>query len=186
MVRKTYAHYESFQKVAVKKRPLERVFFLRTKWGSFQIKENSKGILAIKLPNQKNVRSHAKSVYGSSKFECQLRRYFYLYMKGLKCRRISVQIDESVLSLSQRRMMRALAAIPTGEVRTYGWLAKKCGMPRGLQATGQMLRSNPLPILIPCHRIVRQNGELGGFNGGATWKRRLLEHEHALALRTDA
>ena len=74
----------------------------------------------------------------------------------------------------QHSMRQALLNIPAGEVRTYGELAKTLNTSaRGL---GQALKTNPLPILIPCHRIVAAKG-LGGFAGGATWKQGLLHIE---------
>jgi methylated-DNA-[protein]-cysteine S-methyltransferase len=74
----------------------------------------------------------------------------------------------------QKRLRKALLEIPFGEIRTYGELAKVLNSaPR---AVGQSLGANPLPILIPCHRIVAANG-LGGFACGVAWKKRLLKFE---------
>jgi len=74
----------------------------------------------------------------------------------------------------QQAMREALLKIPAGKVRTYGEIAAALrSSPRGL---GQALKANPLPILIPCHRIVAANG-LGGFTGGLIWKKRLLRVE---------
>jgi len=75
----------------------------------------------------------------------------------------------------QARMRQALWNIPTGETRTYGELAKLLGTaPR---AMGQALGANPLPVLVPCHRIVAANG-LGGFACGLAWKKALLRFEY--------
>jgi len=86
----------------------------------------------------------------------------------------------------QQAVWKQTAAIPYGEVRSYGWLAEKIGEPRAARAVGRALALNPLPILIPCHRVVRKNGRLGGFSAGLGWKRRLLELEGVqLSLKLD-
>lgn len=86
----------------------------------------------------------------------------------------------------QRRVWEQTAAIPYGEVRSYGWLAERIGQPRAARAVGRALALNPLPILIPCHRVVRKNGKLGGFSAGLGLKRRLLELEGVqLSLKLD-
>lgn len=66
----------------------------------------------------------------------------------------------------QRRVWKAIATIPAGEVRSYTWLAKKVGRPRAIRATANACGANPFPIIIPCHRVIRSNGTLGGFSGG--------------------
>jgi O-6-methylguanine DNA methyltransferase len=67
--------------------------------------------------------------------------------------------------------------VPYGEVRTYGWLAEKIGEPRAARGVGSALRGNPIPLVVPCHRIVAEGGGLGGFRAGLDWKRALLELE---------
>jgi len=76
----------------------------------------------------------------------------------------------------EKQVLYALCQIPYGEVRTYGWLARKVGRPGAAQAVGQALSRNPLPLLYPCHRVVAGKG-LGGFSGGLALKRRLLSLE---------
>jgi methylated-DNA-[protein]-cysteine S-methyltransferase len=77
----------------------------------------------------------------------------------------------------QRRVLRAEYGIPRGWVSTYGRIARHLGVPRGARAVGNALAHNPFPIVIPCHRAIRSDGHLGGFRGGATMKRALLELE---------
>ncbi|NPB09140.1 MAG: methylated-DNA--[protein]-cysteine S-methyltransferase [Thermodesulfobacteria bacterium] len=76
----------------------------------------------------------------------------------------------------QLKVWEALCEIPYGETRTYGWLAQRIGRPRAFRAVGRALGDNPLPIFIPCHRIVGVHG-LGGFSGGLEVKRFLLRLE---------
>ena len=77
----------------------------------------------------------------------------------------------------QQQVLRAEYAIPRGWVSTYGRIAKYLGAPRAARAVGNALAGNPFPILIPCHRAIRGNGELGGYQGGTQMKRTLLEME---------
>ncbi len=76
-----------------------------------------------------------------------------------------------------RDVLRACATIPWGSTRTYGELAAQVGSPRAARAVGQALGRNPLPVLIPCHRVIGADGRLVGFGAGPEFKRRLLEHE---------
>lgn len=77
----------------------------------------------------------------------------------------------------QRKIWLSLKEIPYGEVRTYKWLAERIGKPLSYRAVGQALKKNPLPIILPCHRIIYSNSEIGGFSSGIKIKRFLLIHE---------
>jgi methylated-DNA-[protein]-cysteine S-methyltransferase len=88
----------------------------------------------------------------------------------------------------QRRCWRACRRIPRGEVRTYGWLAAAAGRPGAARAAGQAMRRNPMPIVVPCHRVVGSGGWMGGYSGesgertgGIARKRFLLQREAAKA-----
>ena len=78
----------------------------------------------------------------------------------------------------QQRVWLALRSIPFGETRSYKWLAKEVGSPRGNRAVGGALSRNPLPIVLPCHRIIQSTGKLGGYTPGEDIKRRLLAMEY--------
>lgn len=73
----------------------------------------------------------------------------------------------------------ACAGIPFGETRTYGELAEAVARPGAARAVGTAMRRNPLPLIVPCHRVVPSSGGLGQYNGGVQIKRWLLDHEHA-------
>ena len=79
-----------------------------------------------------------------------------------------------------RRVLRATAAIPYGGVSDYGAIAARAGSPRGARATGNALGANPIPIVVPCHRVLRHGGALGGYGGGPERKRELLALEGAI------
>ncbi len=78
----------------------------------------------------------------------------------------------------EKKVWSILLTIPYGETRSYRWLARKAGLPKGARAVGQALKRNPLPILIPCHRIIQEDGGLGGYSSGVDMKRRLLDLEY--------
>jgi len=79
----------------------------------------------------------------------------------------------------QQRVWRALAAIPYGETRSYGDIARAIGNPRAAMAVGGANGKNPLPIIVPCHRVIGGDGQLIGFGGGLPTKRYLLNLERA-------
>jgi methylated-DNA-[protein]-cysteine S-methyltransferase len=88
-----------------------------------------------------------------------------------------IEVDISSLGTFTQNVLDELRNIPYGETRTYGWLAKKVGKPGAARAVGQALKRNPIPIIIPCHRIIRDNGTIGGFSMGINIKERLLALE---------
>ena len=71
-----------------------------------------------------------------------------------------------------------LMDIPFGETRTYKWIAEKVGRPAAVRAVGRALSKNPIPIVIPCHRIIESDGSIGGYSSGVDRKRRLLDMEY--------
>lgn len=75
------------------------------------------------------------------------------------------------------RVLRALEGVPFGSTLSYGELAVRVDSPRGARAVGQAVHRNPLPLLLPCHRIICSDGSLGGFACGLDLKKRLLHHE---------
>lgn len=77
----------------------------------------------------------------------------------------------------QRRVLLAEYGVPRGKVTTYRFLAEHLGQPRAARATGTALATNPFPLVIPCHRAIRSDGTLGGYQGGLAMKRALLERE---------
>ena len=86
-------------------------------------------------------------------------------------------LDMRYYTRFQKDVWRAAVGIPYGETRSYAWVAKKIGNPRAVRAVGQALGANPVPIIIPCHRVIGSSGKLCGFAGGLTMKRKLLELE---------
>ncbi|MFZ0042241.1 MAG: methylated-DNA--[protein]-cysteine S-methyltransferase [Solirubrobacteraceae bacterium] len=92
-----------------------------------------------------------------------------------------LQLDWELMTGFARRIMAATAAIPYGSVSTYRDVAAQAGSPRGARAAGNALGSNPLPIVLPCHRVLHAGGGLGGYTGGLDRKRTLLAIESGQA-----
>ena len=76
-----------------------------------------------------------------------------------------------------RQVYRVVLSIPLGEVRSYKWVAQKIGCPGATRAVGQILKHNPWPLIIPCHRVICSDGNLGGYSSGQKKKRILLDLE---------
>jgi methylated-DNA-[protein]-cysteine S-methyltransferase len=104
------------------------------------------------------------------------RRELEQWFAGLR-RGFDVALDRRLIGPFAARVLAATAAIPYGETSTYAAVATAAGSPRGSRAAGNALGSNPLPIIVPCHRVLASGGGLGGYTGGLERKRTLLEIE---------
>jgi methylated-DNA-[protein]-cysteine S-methyltransferase len=102
-----------------------------------------------------------------------VRRELDQYFAGER-RDFDTPVDWSLTRGFFRRVLEATAAIPFGEARTYAEVATAAGSPRAVRATGNGLGSNPIPIIVPCHRVLRTGGGIGGYTGGLDRKRHLL------------
>jgi methylated-DNA-[protein]-cysteine S-methyltransferase len=101
------------------------------------------------------------------------------YFAGRR-RAFELALDWTLIGSFGRRVLRVTSEIPFGGVLSYAEVAAEAGSPRGSRAAGNALGSNPIPIVIPCHRVLRSGGALGGYGGGLDRKRFLLELEGAL------
>lgn len=104
------------------------------------------------------------------------RRQLDEYFAGRR-RDFELVLDWSPLSGFTRRVLEATARIPYGEVSTYRAVASEAGSPAAVRAAGNALGANPLPIVVPCHRVLRTGGGLGGYTGGLHKKEQLLRLE---------
>jgi methylated-DNA-[protein]-cysteine S-methyltransferase len=100
------------------------------------------------------------------------------YLSG-KRTSFDVELDLSWMSPFRRRVMEECAKVPRGQVATYADLARRAGKPAAYRAVGRTMATNPVPIVVPCHRIVGSSGGLHGFGGGLDMKARLLALEGA-------
>ncbi|HLF19068.1 MAG TPA: MGMT family protein [Candidatus Omnitrophota bacterium] len=94
--------------------------------------------------------------------------------------RLSVK-KEPKLTAFQWKVLKATMEIPLGQTRSYKWVAQRIGKPTALRAVGQALRRNPYPVIIPCHRVIREDGSLAGYAGGSSKRKaELLEREQKI------
>ena len=103
------------------------------------------------------------------------------YLLG-KRTEFDLTLDMRLMTDFQRTVLQATQAVPRGSVATYGEIAKRIGRPKAARAVGQALGRNPIPLVIPCHRVLASDGSLGGYSGGGglATKRQLLQLEGAL------
>ncbi|HSJ33521.1 MAG TPA: methylated-DNA--[protein]-cysteine S-methyltransferase [Acidimicrobiia bacterium] len=89
-------------------------------------------------------------------------------------------LDLRTVTEFRRQVLQVAATIPRGEVRSYGWLARRIGKPQATRAVGSAMATNPVPLIVPCHRVVRSDGHIGAYSlGGPDNKWTLLRHEGA-------
>jgi methylated-DNA-[protein]-cysteine S-methyltransferase len=159
----------------------------KTKWGYFGLAGTKNGLRRAQLPGPN--REKIKSLLLKNLPPCQFDKTFLrplqeqiaAYFEGGY-----VNFDNSIplflngFSPFGLSVLKACRSIGFGQTTTYGQLAKKSGSPNASRAVGSTLAKNPLPLIIPCHRIIRNDGKLGGFStpGGITFKRKMLELEY--------
>jgi len=106
-----------------------------------------------------------------------------------KQQKISLNIGRSIdiimkgFTPFQRDVLRATLEIKPGQIRSYKWIAERIGRPQAQRAVGLALKKNPLPLLIPCHRVVASGNKIGGYALGVPLKKMLLEFEKQLSKR---
>jgi methylated-DNA-[protein]-cysteine S-methyltransferase len=93
---------------------------------------------------------------------------------------LAVHVDWNIGPSFRREVLEETLRIPSGQTRTYAWLAERVGRPRAARAVGRVMATNPLPLVVPCHRVVGSNGSLTGYGGGLRMKEALLKAEGAL------
>jgi methylated-DNA-[protein]-cysteine S-methyltransferase len=109
----------------------------------------------------------------------EVRRQLEEYFEGERTR-FQLKLDRRLMRGIARDVLAATAKVPFGRTTTYGALAERIGRPRASRAVGNALGSNPIPIVVPCHRVLRAGGDVGGYAGGPSRKRRLLTLEGSL------
>jgi methylated-DNA-[protein]-cysteine S-methyltransferase len=108
-----------------------------------------------------------------------VRRELDEYFKGNRTK-FDLSVDVSLLADFNRTVLKELARVPYGEVVTYGELAVRAARPRAARAVGTVMNRNPIPIVLPCHRVIGANGKLVGYAGGLDRKEQLLRLEGAI------
>lgn len=161
-----------------------RATTFKTAWGWVEIAVSEKGITSIDLSPAKRRGSSRQEEVGEHDATAALieeaRTQLLAYIQGTR-RDFSLPVDLSAGTSFQRKVWKTIARIPYGRVRSYQWVASRVGGKRYARAVGMALGANPVPIVVPCHRIIAHDGSLGGFSCGLPVKRRLLKLEGTLA-----
>jgi len=149
--------------------------------GVFLAHYSARGLAGLEFPRGNQL--HRPSVAPRRSLPLPVRRWHRLAVQALR-RALAgkAMVDLSPLDLSagtlfQKRVWGALRRISLGKTMTYAQVATAVWKPKAVRAVGSACGANPIPILIPCHRVLRTNGQLGGFTAGMKWKRLLLERE---------
>lgn len=159
---------------------------LETPLGVATVAATSRGIVAVGLPNRSldeflaelSVGLSPRLVEAPGRLD-EARRQLEEYFEGRR-RDFALPLDWTLVPGGfYRRVLRATARLPFGATATYGEIAARAGNPRAHRAAGTALGLNPIPILVPCHRIVRSGGDPGNYGGGPEMKRWLLRLEGA-------
>lgn len=125
--------------------------------------------VAARFPGERIERS-AEKLAGS-------RREIEQYLAGERTRFTRPLDLGAVRGEFQRKVLELATGIPFGEVTSYGELAARAGSPGAARAVGAAMAGNPVPVVVPCHRVLESSGGLGGYTGGLDYKRKLLAHE---------
>lgn len=139
-----------------------------------QIFESDDGLYEILLDGDPFAENDSSQILDQAKG--LLRDYF----NGDEVDFSKLRLDFSGYTDFQERVLKAVMRIPIGEVRSYKQIAEMIGRPKAYRAVGNAVGTNRTPIVIPCHRVVRNDGTLGGFGGGVRLKRILLKLEGVL------
>lgn len=115
----------------------------------------------------------------------EVQRELDLYFAG-KLDHFDLPLDWRLSSGFRQRVLRAIDRIPYGQTRSYTEMARKAGNERAVRAAGSACGSNPIPLVVPCHRVLRTGGALGGYGGGLPMKQALLELEGVLDDRSSS
>lgn len=141
----------------------------------FSVRASASGVTAVSLAGRRRGAGRAGPAAGS-RWRRAAEGEIDRYLSG-RLQSFSVPCDLSGLPGFTRAVLRITARIPYGQVRSYRWIAERLGRPEASRAVGNALARNPLPIIIPCHRVTRSDGTLGGYALGLGWKKRLLKLE---------
>lgn len=168
---------------------MRREMIFHSPWGWMGIAESSKGIQAIVLPKRSKraveselrAQSDGPVQQGASARLETAHRQLLDYLAG-KRSSFDVPLDLSQGTSFQRKVWRALQRVSYGKLRSYRWIAARVGGRHYARAVGNAVGANPIPIVIPCHRIVAHDASLGGFSGGLSMKRKLLSLEGTLSM----
>ncbi|HEX6205457.1 MAG TPA: methylated-DNA--[protein]-cysteine S-methyltransferase [Solirubrobacterales bacterium] len=155
-------------------------------FGRLLLAQTKRGLVRVGLPNQDtdqlladlSARVSPRVLEAPAELD-EVRRELDLYFAG-ELDSFDLPLDWQLSSGFRQRVLRAIDRIPYGQTRTYTEMARKAGNERAVRAAGSACGSNPIPLVVPCHRVLRTGGALGGYGGGLPMKQSLLELEGVL------
>jgi methylated-DNA-[protein]-cysteine S-methyltransferase len=155
-------------------------------FGPLLLAQTRRGLVRVGLPNQDSdelladlaERVSPRVLEAPGELDAA-RRELDLYFKG-RLDRFDLALDWRLSGGFRQRVLRAINRIPYGQTRSYTEMARKAGNERAVRAAGTACGSNPIPLVVPCHRVLRTGGALGGYGGGLPMKQALLELEGVL------
>jgi methylated-DNA-[protein]-cysteine S-methyltransferase len=155
-------------------------------YGLLLLAQTKRGLVRVGLPNQDremlladlSARVSPRLLEAPAELD-EVRRELDLYFEG-KLDRFDLPLDWRLSGGFRQRVLRAINRIPYGQTRSYTEMARKAGNERAVRAAGTACGSNPIPLVVPCHRVLRTGGALGGYGGGLPMKQGLLELEGIL------
>ncbi len=150
-------------------------------WGKIKVIRSALGLVSLSFENfsSHNAKGEAIEQRDGDDLLLLAKEQILEYASG-KRKSFSLTLDLSSGSEFQKLAWGEMTKIPFGTTSTYGALAKACGSPKGARAMGGAANRNPLPLIIPCHRVMGKNGQLTGFALGLRLKTELLTHEGVL------
>jgi methylated-DNA-[protein]-cysteine S-methyltransferase len=170
---------------------MTRALIFKSRWGWMGVAESDDGLAAIVLPRASRaavaaaLRSGAGAGSSPSSRLRKAQKQLTEYLAGTRTS-FDLQLDFSHGTAFQRRVWKTLRAIPYGQLWSYRGLASRVGGVQYARAVGGAVGANPLPIVVPCHRIVAQDATIGGFSCGLPAKRMLLALEGSLSRLRDS
>jgi len=143
--------------------------------GRLQLVATADVLVAVHLPDERPLPHDAAVPVSAQRVLDLAERELAEYFRGERTT-FTVPVQQAG-TVFQESVWRTLCTIPFGETRSYTWLAAQVGRPRAVRAVGSANGRNAVPIIVPCHRVIRAGGELGGYGGGLDAKRWLLAQE---------
>jgi len=156
-----------------------------TRWGVGAVVFSDKGLAGMLFPNKSETHLEEEiykkygSIANAKNHGLELSSTLARYFDGEPVQP-QYQVDYGKATEFEILVYENLKAIPYGKAITYAELASVCGRPRAARAVGNAMAKNPVPIVVPCHRVLKSDGSIGGWSGRPGWKERLLELEGVL------
>ncbi len=181
-----------FRNLVLNKSPFHKT--LDYKYGLIKIPKgwiavgwSKKGITGVVFPRSTSILAYKKltqinpflkSLHSNNKPSAVPAKYRRSIKRAFSARHYPIpSTDVSFMTSFQQKVLACTSKIPRGKTQTYTWVAHKSGSSKAFRAVGQALTSNPVPIFIPCHRVIAANNRLGGYASGLSWKMNLLKSE---------